>query len=53
MFDSLIGLTKDVVKIATAPIEIALDTTRLVTKPLAEASKEITSDIKETVNEPL
>ena len=47
MFKSLLKLTEDVVDIVTAPIEVVIDTTRLVTKPIADASKEAVEAIKE------
>lgn len=50
MFKSLVNLTKDVVDIATAPIEIALDVTRGITKPIAEEAKEVVDDIKKDLD---
>ena len=47
MFKSLVGIVSDVVTVAVAPIEIAADLTRVVTKPMAEAAKEIADDVKE------
>ena len=47
MFGSLIGLATDVVKVATAPIEVAVDVVRVVTKPVAEEVEEIVKDVKD------
>ena len=47
MFKSLLNITTDVVKIASAPVEIALDTTRAVTKPVADLCEETVKEIKE------
>jgi len=44
MFKSLFSLAKDVVEIAVAPVEIAANLTREVTKPIAEELKEIVKD---------
>jgi len=47
MFNSLIGLVTDVAKVAVAPVEIAIDVTRCVTKPLADLAGEISEEVKE------
>ena len=47
MFKSLFSLAGDVVTIATAPVELAVDLTRTVTKPLADASKQVVEGVKE------
>jgi len=47
MFDSLLKLTGDVVKIAVAPVEIAVDTARVVTKPVADVAEEIVKGVKD------
>lgn len=46
MFKSLLGIMSDAAKIATAPIEIALDVTRAATKPIAEVAEELVEDVK-------
>lgn len=46
MLGSLVGVASDVVKIATAPVEIALDVTRAVTKPIADVAQEAVKEIK-------
>ena len=47
MFNSLFGVIKDVVEIAVAPVEVAADLTRAVTKPLATAAKDVVEAVKE------
>lgn len=49
MFGSLIGVLGDAVKIVAAPIEIAADLTRAVTKPMADAATEMAKDVKSAV----
>lgn len=51
LFDSITKLTKDVAEIVTAPIEIAVDLTRQITKPIADAAKEIVEDVKEDLDD--
>lgn len=51
MFGSLIGLIGDVVKVAVAPVEIALDATRIVTKPLGDIAEAAAKEIKQTVKD--
>jgi hypothetical protein len=46
MLDSLFGLATDVVKIAAAPVKIATDVTRAVTKPLADVATEIADEVE-------
>jgi hypothetical protein len=50
MFGSLFGIATDLVKIAVAPIVVAADVTRAVTKPIADevesAVKTIQKDLK-------
>lgn len=48
MLKSLFGLTEDVVKIAVAPVEIAVDAARIVTKPVADMADDITKEVKKT-----
>ncbi len=48
MFKSIIDAATDITKIAAAPIEMAADATRTVTKPLANAAEQIKDDFKET-----
>lgn len=47
LFDSLIGLGKDVVDIVKAPVEIAVDAARVVTKEVANMANEVVKDVKE------
>lgn len=51
MFKSLIDLTTDVVRIAAAPVEVAVDLTRIATKPLADAAQEIVQDVKSSTKD--
>ena len=51
MLGSLTGLITDVAKIAVAPIEIAIDTTRAVTKPIADAAQEASKEVKKSLQE--
>lgn len=50
MFGSLLGIVTDVAKVVAAPIVIAADVTRAVTKPVADevtaAVKSIQKDLK-------
>jgi hypothetical protein len=47
MFKSLLNIAKDVVDIATAPIEIVADVAQAVTKPIAEVAQEAVKEVKE------
>ena len=51
LLKSVTDLTKDVIDIATAPVEIAVDSARIITKPIAEASKEVVKEIKKSTEE--
>jgi len=51
MFKSLFELGKDVVDIATAPVEIAVDVTRAVTEPIAETAQDCVDAVKEEIEE--
>jgi len=46
LMKSLTYLSKDLVQITVAPVEIVVDSARIITKPIAETSKEIVSEIK-------
>ncbi|MNZ72023.1 hypothetical protein D3C78_903920 [compost metagenome] len=46
MFGSLVGLVGDVVKVAAAPMSIAIDVARSATKPLADAAHDAAKDVK-------
>ena len=46
VFGSLLGIATDIVKIAAAPVEIAADLTRAVTKPIADAATETAKAVK-------
>lgn len=47
MFKSLFGIIEDVATVALAPVEMAADLTRAVTKPLADGAKFVTDTVKE------
>ncbi len=47
MFGSLVGIFSDVVKVAVAPVELALDLTSTVTKPVADEVQKAVKTIKE------
>lgn len=47
MFKSLFELGADIATIVTAPVKVAVDVTRAVTKPLADASKQVVEDVKD------
>lgn len=51
MFKSLIGIVKDVAEIAAAPVEIAADLTRVVTKPVADIAKATADEVKEVTKD--
>jgi len=51
LFDSLVDLGKDVFDIVKAPVEIAVDVTGAVVKPVADTAREVVADIKEDINE--
>jgi len=51
MFKSLTGLVTDVVKVVAAPVEIAVDATRVVTKPVADLAEEAVAEVKEITRE--
>lgn len=51
MFKSLLGLVEDVVKIAVAPVEIAIDATRIITKPVGDVAQAAAKEIKQTVKD--
>ncbi|WP_339733167.1 hypothetical protein [uncultured Pseudomonas sp.] len=52
MFGSLAGLVGDVLKVAVAPVSVAVDVTRAVTKPLADAATEVAKEVKEQLTDP-
>lgn len=51
MFKSIFGVAADVVKIAVAPVEVAADLTRVVTKPVADIARDITDTVKEVTRD--
>lgn len=42
----MFGLIRDVARVVTAPVEIAVDATRVVTKPVAEFSQDMVNEVK-------
>ena len=48
---SLVDLASDVVRVAVTPIEIAVDVTAAVVKPIAEVAEEIASEVKDSLRE--
>lgn len=46
MLKGLIGIAGDVVKTVTAPVEIATDITRAVTKPVADLAGDLVDEVK-------
>lgn len=51
MFDSLLKSIGDVATIVTKPIETAIDATRIVTKPAADAAKAVSDEVKSVVDD--
>lgn len=51
MFGSLLNIVKDVATVVTAPVEIALDVTSAVTKPIADTVSETVKGIKEELTD--
>ena len=47
MLNSLFSVVTDVAKIVTAPVEIALDTTRAITKPVAEVAETMVKEVED------
>lgn len=46
LIDSLVDLTVDVARIATAPVEVVVDLTGQVVKPVAEVAQDIVDAVK-------
>lgn len=46
-FKSLIDVVSDAATIVTAPVEVALDLTAVVTKPLADGARVMTQTVKD------
>ena len=45
MLKSLFGIVEDVAKIAAAPVKVAADITRTVTKPIADAAEAVADEV--------
>lgn len=48
---SIFGVVKDLAEIAIAPVEIAADVTRAVTKPTADFVGEVVDEVKEVTKD--
>ena len=51
LFDTLGNIAKDSIDIVSAPINVAANVTREVTKPVASCAKEIEKDITDLFND--
>ena len=51
MLKSLFGIVEDVAKIAVAPVKVAADLTRAVTKPLADAAESVADEVEDLTKE--
>lgn len=51
MFGSLAGLIGDVAKVVAAPVEIAVDAARVITKPAADLAQEAAKEVKKVVKD--
>lgn len=51
MFGSLAGLVGDAIKVAAAPVSVALDLTRSVTKPLADVATDVAKEVKQQLTD--
>lgn len=49
MFKSIVGIFEDAAKIVAAPVSIAADVTRAVTKPLAQGAEEVAKVVKDLI----
>ncbi len=47
LFDSLKELASDVLDIAVAPVEVAVDITKAVVKPVAEGARAVVDEVKD------
>ena len=51
LFKSLVDLTENVVDIAIAPVEIAIDVTNAAIKPVADLANEVVEEVKYTLED--
>ncbi len=49
LFDSLVGLATDAVKIVIAPVEIVVDIVSVPVKEIAEVATDLAKDVKDTM----
>lgn len=50
LFDSIKKLTEDTVDIVTAPVRVAVDTARIVTKPIADVAREAADEVEDAAD---
>lgn len=51
MFNSLFNLAGDALKIVAAPVEIAADLARVVTKPVADIADDVVDSVKDLTDD--
>lgn len=51
LFKSLFGLAGDAFKIVAAPVQVAVDLTRAVTKPVADLADETAKELHKTLDD--
>lgn len=49
MLGSLFGIVTDVAKVVVAPVAIAAEVTRAVTKPIADGAEAVVEEVKEAL----
>lgn len=50
-FNSAFGLVTDVAKIVLAPVQVAVDLTRAVTKPVADLAQDTAKELNKTLGD--
>lgn len=51
LFKSVFGLASDAVKIVLAPVQVAVDLTRAVTKPVADLAQDTAKELGKTLSD--
>ena len=51
LIGGLVGLATDVAKVAVAPVEIAVEVARAVTKPVADFSGDVVDAVRESLDD--
>ena len=51
MFGSIFGVVGDVAKVIAAPVKIAADLTRAVTKPIADAAEDCAKAVEDEIRD--